>query len=137
MQDLFEGKTHVYLEGKGALLPIEVAENSITYFIGSEITQLQVMDFRHDPVQAVQRFLEGETDINFAEIFNQSADVVIKTKDNVTLEIELHENSHRGDFPTLWLGVIRDGKMPAHDLYWEILRPVSEEVTAFAALVNL
>ena len=125
----------MYLEGKKALLPLIVdSPDAHSYFIGSKKTKLIIKDYRRDPNLAAQQVLSGNKELDFADVFNKPAWVEVHEVDDY-LEIRLYEVLTQGDFPILWLGVNRDGKMPVHKLEWEILRPVRKSVTAFAALV--
>jgi len=133
---IFEGCVRVYLQGVNALRPIKSSiPSKMEYHIGSENTGLIVKDYRCDPVIAAQCTLSGETENDFADIFNQSAKVeVYQVQDGAT--IEMHEASADEISPLLWMGVIYDGKMSVHRIFWEILKPVDTKAIAFAALIE-
>jgi len=135
---VYEGNVSVYLEGQKALLPVEVnSPDEMTYFIGAEQTNLIIKDFRRNPNQVAERVIAGEEGLDFAEIFNQPAWVRVEViEETGALEINMHETQAEVNFPVLWLGVIRDGKMPVQNIEWEVLRPTDMSATAFAALVN-
>jgi len=133
----FKGNVRVYLEGEQALVPVELhPPDEMKYFIGAEQTHLIIKDFRKNPNQAAQKAIAGETGTEFADVFNQPAWVEV-SENAGALEIDMREETAKpGERPILWLGVIRDGKMPVHKLAWEVLRPTSETAIAFAALVE-
>jgi hypothetical protein len=138
---IFHGKVHIYLQGQNALIPVgEIREDQMTYFIGSKDSKLLVRDYRHNAILAAHRALSGIVDTQFADIFNQPAHAEIFVSDtgNETqkIEINLHSISENEDFPVLWLGVIDDLLMPMLDTEWEILRPISLDKVAFAAMVR-
>ncbi len=133
---VYQGNANVYLEGDRAFLPLELDNpEKIVYSIGAQHTHLVVHDYRIKSNSVARQILSGNTSMEFAEAFNQSAWVEIFQQEG-GLEINLHECLSKGQFPILWMGVIRDGKMPVHKLAWEILKPVEEFATAFAALVQ-
>ena len=140
-QYLFQGNVHIYLQGQNALIPVgEIREDQMTYFVGAKNSKLLIRDFRQNAILAAHRALSGIDGMEFADIFNQPARAEISVLDteNETekIEINLHPISENEDFPVLWLGVIDDLLMPMLDTEWEILRPISLEKVAFAAMVK-
>ena len=138
---IFQGKVHIYLQGQNALTPVgEIREDQMTYFIGSKDSKLLVRDYRHNAILAAHRALSGIDGTQFADIFNQPAraEIFVSVTGNETekIEINLHSISENEDFPVLWLGVIDDLLMPMLDTEWEILRPISLDKVAFAAMVR-
>ena len=135
---LYQGNVNIYLEGQRALLPITHLEESdnMAYFIGSDNTRLLVRDFRKTPNDVAKQVLSGDNSVEFADVFNQAAWLEVQEQ-NGNVEFNIHESYDKGDFPILWLGVIRAGKMPVHNIAWEVLRPLDDEASvAFAVLVQ-
>lgn len=131
----FSGYARVYLEGREALEVSEKPSNQqMNYFIGTPESELRVCDYRRVPAAAAQKALAGIEEFAFAEFFCQSAWVEIFA-DADSAEIVMREGEHDGKLPTLWLGVIENDRMPAHTISWELLKPLPDERTAFAALV--
>lgn len=132
----FEGYVNIYLQGKGALQPIDInIQDPFSYYVGSPASKILVKDFRKEPTDAAKLTLLGKSKSEFADVFNQPAMVSIDEKE-YGVEIELKDCTEKGNFPTLWLGVIYDGKMPVHKITWEALIPIDDNATAFAILVN-
>lgn len=136
MPILFQGNANIYLQGENALTPIRTTCDKITYYIGDRKTRLLVRDFRHEPVNAAHMILRGKKDLEFADSFNQAANVKVILKDQKKVEINLHDVEDNGDYPTLWLGVLNDNLMPNYDTEWEFLRPVNDQSTAIAVLLS-
>lgn len=136
MSILYKGNAHVYLQGMNALMPIRKKTNKITYYIGDRKTKLLLRDFRQNPVDAAHKVLQGEKDFEFADIFNQSAQVKVQVKDKNKIEIDLHDSPDGDNYPTLWLGILDDNLFPNYETEWEFLRPTSLESTAIAVLVS-
>jgi len=139
--EIFQGNVQIYLQGQNALIPIgEIREDQMTYFIGAKNSNLLIKDFRQNPILAAQRALSGLDGVQFADVFNQSAYAKIfvsdKTNETASVEINLLPAEEIEDVPTLWLGVVDDFRMPMIDLEWEILRPISLEKVAFAAMAK-
>lgn len=135
MSILFEGPVHVYLQGKNALLPIDVKDDLATYWIGSERTKLFIKDHRHLAANAAVRIISGENGFEFADIFNQPA-IARVMLENETVNIELQESANVGEFPILWLGVLDDNLMPNCHTEWEYLRPLDSQSTAITVLIK-
>lgn len=136
MNILYEGTVSVYLQGENALLPTEVSDEQITYYVGSEETRLQVIDYRHESLSAANRVIRGENGFEFADIFNQSAQAKVKLEHDDMLEIELFETPDNREYPILWLGILEDNLMPNYDTEWEFLRPFDSGSTAIAVLIQ-
>lgn len=133
---VYRGNARVYLQGKGALQPVDISDsNCYTYFVGSAESSIKLLDFRHEPNQAAEAKLENRLNGEFADIFNQPAEVDISEK-NGNVEIELKPGKQNNESPILWIGVINDGKMPVHKIAWETLKPIQGGTIAFAALVS-
>lgn len=133
---IFKGSAHVYLQGKGALQAIDTSSpNYHTYFVGTEKSSIKVKDHRLEPIQAAKASIENRLEGDFADIFNQPAEVTIEEQDGV-VEIEMKPGEANNSSPTLWMGVIHDGKMPVHKITWEALKPIQENKTAFAVLAD-
>jgi hypothetical protein len=135
MSILFDGPVNVYLQGRNALLPIDLTTEQVTYWIGSEQTKLLLKDHRCLPINAAARIIEGENGFEFADIFNQPAIARVRLEDE-TVNIELHENTSDGEYPTLWLGVLDDNMMPNYKIEWEYLRPLDDHSTAISVLLK-
>ena len=136
MRLIFEGNLKVYLEGKNALLPIELNENLFTSSIGSNSTNLIIHDQRRTSIQRIKQIVLDNKQNNFAKVFNKPALAKIFYNDeNESLEIYLEDASSPVEFPILWMGVLIDHTMTAYQVDWEILKPLSNESTAFAALI--
>jgi hypothetical protein len=135
MSNLFEGQVHVYLEGQKVLELTSVTEDEMIYYLGSKHTNLIIKDFRREPNFAARQILDGNDEVSFADTFNQPAKIKIQDFQG-KVEITMLECKTNQELPTLWMGVIRDGTMPVHRIDWEVLRPVDQFSTAFAALVD-
>lgn len=139
--EIFQGNVQIYLQGQNALIPVgDIREDQMTYFIGAKNSNLLIKDFRQNPILAAQHVLSGLDGIQFADVFNQSAyaEIFVSNKNDETasVEIKLLPTEEIEDVPTLWLGVVDDFRMPMVDLEWEILRPISLEKVAFAAMAK-
>ncbi|MDL1911737.1 hypothetical protein FBQ81_13775 [Chloroflexi bacterium CFX6] len=133
---VYRGNARIYLQGKGALQPVDISDiNCYTYFVGSVESSIKLLDFRYDPNKAAEARLNNRLDREFADIFNQPAEVDISEK-NGNVEIELKLGRQDNESPILWIGVIDDGKMPVHKIAWETLKPIQGGAIAFAALVS-
>jgi hypothetical protein len=133
---IFRGNVRLYLEGLGALVVIDRSNmDQITYCVGSLASSILIRDHRPKPINAALNTIDGNETTEFAECFNQPAWSEIRESGN-KVEIDLFHADAKGDLPILWMGVIRDGKMPVHSILWEVLRPSEESVTAFAALIE-
>lgn len=137
MELLYQGPANVYLQGREALEVLDShAENFIVYIIGTAKSAIRVIDFRGRSITAAHRALQGEGIWNFADIFNLPAWVEIRGDDQgCEAEIIMHEVEPGESRPTLWLGVLEGGWIPAQDSDWELLRPIDEERTAFASII--
>ena len=133
---IFHGNARVYLQGKGALQLVDRSNSQCyTYFIGSVESAIKVKDFRQKPIQAAQAIIEGGFEQEFAEVFNQPAEIkIVGCKDSI--EIEMRAGKDEETSPILWMGVINDEKMPVHQIEWETIKPIFGNIAAFAALVN-
>lgn len=135
MAIVYNDNANIYLQGKNALLPIEVTEEYISYYIGDESAQLEVKDFRKTSWEEAKYILDGKNGSSFAKIFNQAAYAIVKRSPDDSLKIELREKTNDGEFPTLWLGVLEDNLMPNYGIIWEYLRPTNSGGTAIAVLL--
>ncbi len=133
---LYSGNVNVYLEGHNALWIINTRlQDHMEYFIGSPVSKIEIVDYRKEPVVAAQNALLNGQDHTFAQIFNQRAWACIQNgKENIT--VELHDPYEQSKEPTLWLGVINDGRMPVHDVEWEVIQPISMSEAAFLVMVK-
>jgi hypothetical protein len=96
---LYIGNVRVYLEGKSALLPLEIyPPKLVSYSIGSEKTNLIIKDYRRNPNRAAQNALSGNEEVEFADIFNQPAWIEV-TEETENIEITMHESLSQGEFP--------------------------------------
>lgn len=135
-KQIFQGNARVYLQGKGALQLVDKSNaQCYTYFIGSMESEIKIKDFRQEPIQAAQATIEGRFDLEFAEVFNEPAQIKIVNSED-SIEIEMHPGKDEGNPPTLWMGTIIDGKMPVQKTEWEEIRPIYDGRVAFAALVK-
>jgi hypothetical protein len=133
---IFQGNTNVYLQGMKALKALQVSPTErVSFAIGTERSNIFVKDVRKNTLSAVEQILSGNDTIDFADIFNMPAWVEILER-NDAIQIDMSECPSQGDFPTLWLGVIRNGRMPVHNVSWEVLKPVENNTTAFAAIAR-
>ena len=133
---LFQGNANVYLQGKNALLPENSNEgNLMTYFIASSSSTIHIEDRRKKSNETARRILDGQNGLKFTDYFNKPAWINVRRIEE-GINIEMHECREEGDLPTLWMGVIYDNKMPIYPIEWEILKPLGDRKTAFAALIN-
>lgn len=134
--NIYSGNARVYLQGKGALQPLDTSSSEFhTYYVGTEESSIIIKDCRPEPVRAAKATLENNIEVEFADIFNQPAEVEISEKDG-NVEIKMQPGKQDDMSPILWMGVIDDGKMPVHNITWEALKPIRGDSTAFAILVN-
>ena len=135
---VFSGFVRVYLQGQNALMPINLEKGELSLAIGDEKTQLFIYDKRDKTIDFLTRIERGESTDSFAKVFNQSAKARIWYKENIErLDIELMEDdiSDASQPPLLWMGILDDEIMPAHIVEWEILKSLSRNKVAFAALI--
>jgi hypothetical protein len=133
---IYEGNARVYLQGKGALQPIATKDiDCYTYFIGTETSSIQIKDYRTEVNQVAKAALEKRFNGEFADIFNEPARIEIFEAEGI-IEIKMHPGQSDSTSPILWMGVIYDGKMPAHEITWESLKPIEGNAIAFAVLVD-
>lgn len=139
MQDknlLYRGPAQVYLQGQDALFPTEVEHrNYIEYVVGSPDGMIQLTDLRPPSMAAARHLLAGRNGIEFADFFNRPAWVEAREVGN-GVSIEMYEVQTNDTAPILWLGVLEDGRMPVHEIDWEVFDPVESPRVAFAALVR-
>lgn len=131
----YHGSVKLYLQGRKALEIRKQSPDHYSYYLGSKQSGIQVRDFRQDVCYAAQRAIEGDELNEFADIFNQPADVKINmNKEQIRIDIC---NNLEGDaVPTLWLGVVKDGdKLPLTYVDWEVYRALDNARTGFVALV--
>lgn len=132
----FRGSARVYLQGLNALEVAEpISEKMMVYFIGGPESSIKVKDLREQPNKASHAALQGQGVFEFADVFNQPANVHVYASDNET-EITLEETSDSDADRTLWLGVIDTGKIPVHTICWEVLKPLQDNRIAFAAIIG-
>lgn len=132
---IYRGNVQVYLQGKGALQLVDKSDSDCyMYFVGSVESSIKIKDFRREPIEAAQTIVESGSDDNFANVFNQPAEIEI-TECERNIEIKMHSTTRDESLPILWIGVIHDREMPVHKIEWEALRPIQEDLTAFATLV--
>jgi hypothetical protein len=133
---IYQGNTRVYLQGEKALqaLHVKSAEN-VSFVVGSEQSRIFIEDNRKSSIETAEQILSGNQTVDFADIFNNQARVEILQMEK-GIQINLSDSLAPGNLPTLWLGVIHDGRMPVHDVSWEILKPIGSTDTAFAAIVK-
>jgi hypothetical protein len=136
-QIIFDGNVSLCLYGKGALMSTgNSTEDKSSYYIGGIQSNLIIHDHRPEVVSASQLVLDGHSEINFANIFNQEARAQIRFEDeNDAMEIDLFEGSSGARLPILWVGVLENNRMPAYKVEWEIFKALEPNRTAFAALV--
>lgn len=133
---IYRGNVNIYLQGHDALMPVNIhSKLMMSYWIGAPYSTIFINDFRPEPNLAAQRVLKGEIEFDFAEVFNQPAWAEISINEDA-VEITLEDRPSDGDFPILWLGILDDNTMPIHDIDWEILKPLDQNRTAFAAIVR-
>ncbi|HEY5730129.1 MAG TPA: hypothetical protein VIS72_08765 [Anaerolineales bacterium] len=133
---IYRGNVRVYLQGMGALQPVNIGNSEYhIYYVGTEESSIIIKDHRHEPNQAALAKLENRFEGEFADVFNQPAEVEILENEG-KVEIEMLPGKQDAESPILWMGVIFDGKMSVHNITWETLKPISANVTAFAVLVN-
>ena len=133
---IFQGNTKVYLQGMKALKALQVRPTeNVSFAVGTERSKIFIEDNRKNSIEAVEKILSGNKTIDFADMFNNPAQVEIH-EFKKGIQINMSECSIQGNFPTLWLGVIHNGHMPVHDVSWEILKPIGKTDTAFAAIVK-
>ncbi|RPJ26925.1 MAG: hypothetical protein EHM33_09880 [Chloroflexi bacterium] len=133
---IYSGNARVYLEGKGALQPVDVSDpNCYTYFVGSVESAIKIKDFRPEPIHAAEAKIQNKLVGEFADVFNQPAEIEIIEEDE-NIEIAMRPGKQDSVSPILWMGVIYDGKMPVHKITWEALKPIRDDATAFAVLVS-
>ena len=138
MSTIFEGIALVYLQGSDAILLLTVDDNCYRSAIGSEETELIVTDYRKRPVQIVNRLIDGEHQLDFASEFNQPARVKVQYDyERDGLEIELDDGPGEIEYPILWMGILDEYTMPAHEVAWEVLKKHTDERIAFAALLAM
>lgn len=130
------GNTLVYLQGAGALQPLEKAATGyIVYFVGSKESCMIIKDYRQEPIQAAEAAIRNNFRGEFSEIFNQPAYIeVFEDSDNI--EIIMCPGHKESASSILWLGIICDGKIQVHEFEWEIFKSISDNSTAFICLVN-
>ena len=136
MPPLYDGDVRVYLQGKNALLPTDVTNKQITYWIGDEGTRLQIKDYRHASRSAAKQILDGDQVFDFVDFFNQSAQAKITTNSDGNLDIELRESSSSQTRPILWVGILEDNTIPNYEIEWEYLKPLNSDSTAIAILIK-
>jgi hypothetical protein len=128
--------TKVYLQGLKALKACKFEPSEeVSFVVGSDQSNIIVQDNRKNTLDAVEQILSGDKTVDFAEAFNLPAQVEIDDSEEV-VQIKMSECPSKGYSQTLWLGVIRNQRMPVHEVAWEILRPLEKNATAFAAIVN-
>lgn len=133
---IYQGNARVYLQGRGALQPTNVGSSECyTYFVGTEASAIKIKDYRQEPNRAAAAKIENRLEGEFADVFNQPAEIEIKKEDGV-VEITMRPGKQDNISPMLWMGVIYDGKMPVHKITWEVLKPIEDNATAFAVLVD-
>ena len=133
---IYKGHVQVYLQGQNALIPIDATcADQITYFVGSEKSELVIRDYRKGPILAAHRALSGLDGVEFASIFNQPAQVEINDNED-RVEIDLYESSENDLNSMLWLGVTKEDNIPLHYMIWEKFSNIDNCTLAFAALIN-
>ncbi len=133
---VYKGHVQIYLQGQNALIPIDATcDDQITYFVGSEQSELLIRDYRKGSILAAQRALSGLDGVEFASIFNQPAHIEIKDNED-QVEIDLHESSENQANSMLWLGVTKDDNIPVHYMIWEKFSTIGSCTVAFAALID-
>jgi len=133
---IFEGSLRLSLEGNSALLPINQDHRSINSFcIGSENTNIVVRDHRSKFIDDQLTFNEKAT-AHFLEAFQKTAWAEVRYRDDdENMEIDLYDSDEDGELPILWLGVLENNFMPGYKVEWEVFKALSEDRTAFAALI--
>ena len=135
-QLIFEGNLRLFIEGNNALLPFKQnSQDEKGFYIGSENTNLIIRDHRSGLMDEQIPF--HETDIShFIRAFQQPAWAEVKYCENdENMEIELFESNVDGELPILWFGVLEDNIMPGYKVEWEVFKALTEDRTAFAALI--
>ena len=133
---VYRGNARVSLQGVGALQPIEIDNpDYYTYFVGTADSSIKVRDHRQEPNRAALEEIENRSVGEFADVFNQPAEVEIRENDG-EVEIEMLPGRFDTASPILWMGVIYDRQMPVHNITWEALKPLGNNATAFAVLVT-
>ncbi|MBN1314072.1 MAG: hypothetical protein JXA42_01345 [Anaerolineales bacterium] len=132
----FQGTVRVYLQGKEALeLADSESQSTMSYFVGAAESRILIHDQRSDSTSAAMAALSGGEMSLFSRAFNRPARATVRsTRDLV--EVELSDDNRETEEPVLWLGVIDDHMMPAHNTDWEFLRPIGESKVAFLALIR-
>lgn len=134
--EILNDPVSVYLQGNHALLPVEITDDHIEYWIGSEESHLKIKDFRNAPRDALQLFLDHKNGFEFADVFNQGAIAQVNQSEDDSIEITLSDIKQNAESPLLWLGVLRDNKFPNYETKWEFLRPLDDGGVAIAVLIN-
>lgn len=133
---VYRGNARVYLQGVGALQPIDINNlEYYTYYVGTEVSLIKVKDYRQEPNQAALAEIENRSKGKFAHAFNQPAEVEIR-ENGENVEIKMLPGKEDIASPILWMGVINDGKMPVQKITWEVLKLLNDNAIAFAVLVQ-
>ena len=134
---VFSDRVQVYLQGLDALQPFNNLVSTVRkYYIGSETTNMIINDHRIAPILAADEAMSGENVEKFPEVFNQPAYAEIRNASDI-VEVDLYEatDDYEGSM-ILWLGVIRDGRLPIHYLPWYTFRLMEDDGIAFVAIVD-
>ena len=136
---LYQGPTHIYLQGRNALLvaPSESA-SEMRYFIGNEQTNLVVRDFRQRTVMEAREAIRRQYQNGFAKSFNQVAFTEIRYDDVYGyIEVGLYDtDSFVENIPTFWMGVLEENTMPAYQVEWEVFKSIDSRHMAFCAMLK-
>ena len=133
----YDGLVNIYLQGEQALETAADAGDHIHYFVVSLDSEISVDDYRAAVAEKMRSAMLHGDDGQFADAFSQPARISIQAS-NQSAHINIYE---AGDQNTktdweLWLGGIDSGTMAVRETMWELLKSVSDDCFAFAALAK-
>lgn len=131
----FRGAVSVYLQGKHALIIDNQMPGYLSYFLGSQYTNIKIRDFRREPTKAAQNAINGGKTDEFADVFSQPAMAKVRVSKG-KIKIDMYDIKTKGQTPILWLGVVKDGEsIPLAYVNWDVVKPFGKARNCFAALV--
>lgn len=137
MDVLFDGPSHVDIQGKHVLLFEEVNHEYAKYsLIGYEGYPVKIIDYRDFGLEAIGTLLETNKLDDFAPQFNHPAHTTITKSDQGEICIELRKTDERNPPYMLWIAIgIKETIIPAYDFMLKILEPFKKK-TALLSLYS-
>ena len=123
---IFQGKATISLEGDNAISAAGAGTaDRMEYYLGSPETNIRIIDYRKGANQAALQAIRNRKPERLTDAINRPAKVQVLEEPDVMV-VSLEDCAGDGEYPTLWLGVSRNGWLRTRRVAWDIMRPLGQ-----------